>query len=385
MSPEEESPIPRVLVLDDDPLVLRSVERLLSHAGYAVVTASSIDDALAASRNDRFDAALVDHALGDDNGLTFLATMRDLQPSCARVLLTATTDPSLVIEALNRGEAVRVAQKPLGGPALLQVLEDAREAVQRVQLATTERLILERMEERQRFDETLGGGLLRMAVQPIVRLSGSTVEVVAYEALLRPVHPDWDRPVSVLAAAERLARVPDLGVIVARLAGDWLERLPLERGLFVNLHPIQLGQPDRLERDLAPLIPQAHRVTLEITERSRLQDIARWEDSIHMLARLGFGIAIDDLGSGWSSLTMLADLQPQYIKIDMSLVRGIDFEPRKRRLVHLVATFGEATGAHVIAEGVESSSEAAVLSDIGIRWMQGFHFGRPVLDLGRAA
>src|SRR5690606_14204990 len=129
-------------------------------------------------------------------------------------------------------------------------------------------------------------------------------------------------------------------------------------GLFVNLHPEQLGDPARLAADLEPLAPHASRITLEITERSRLQDIARWDESVRLVGDAGFSVAVDDLGAGYSSLIMLADLQPQYIKLDMSLVRNLHEEPRKQRLVQLMVTFAEATQALAIAEGVESEDEA---------------------------
>src|SRR5690606_20148030 len=135
-------------------------------------------------------------------------------------------------------------------------------------------------------------------------------EIVAYEALLRPQHPHLDNPGLLLAAAERHERVGDVGSLVLYLAGEWIRALPPAVGLFVNLHPEQLGDPARLAADLEPLAPHASRITLEITERSRLQDIARWDESVRLVGDAGFSVAVDDLGAGYSSLIMLADLQP---------------------------------------------------------------------------
>lgn len=238
--------------------------------------------------------------------------------------------------------------------------------------------LAERMTERDRLDETLAAGLLEMAAQPIVRFGDDGTHAIgAYEALLRPGHPVWDQPGPLLDAAERQSRMGELGSIVAALAARWLERIPEPARLFVNLHPHQLADPARLERELAPLLPHARRVVLEITERSRLVDLGGWEETVAHVGALGFAIAVDDLGAGWSSLDILALVQPEFIKIDMSLVRGVDAAPRKRRLVELVHGFAEATGAHVVAEGVETAAEAGALLDVGVRWMQGFWFGRP--------
>ena len=96
-----------------------------------------------------------------------------------------------------------------------------------------------------------------------------------------------------------------------------------------------------------------------------------------MITASNCSIAVDDLGAGFSALSILADLQPAYIKLDMSLVRNIHREPRKQRLVSLLRSFGDATDAAVIAEGVESEGETRALLDCGVRLLQGYHLARP--------
>jgi EAL domain-containing protein (putative c-di-GMP-specific phosphodiesterase class I) len=151
--------------------------------------------------------------------------------------------------------------------------------------------------------------------------------------------------------------------------------------LFMNLHPDELASPAGVCERLVALQPWAHRVVLEITERSRLQGIEAWEDSVDAVTKMGFSIAVDDLGAGYSSLSVLAELQPRHIKVDMSIVRGIDSEPRKQRLVALLCRFADATGANLIAEGVETQEEAAALRICGAHMLQGYLFGRPSLSL----
>lgn len=371
----------RILVIDDDPLIQRSVERALLKAGYVVYTAGDIAEAIRWASEVTVDAALVDYALGREDGLTALARLRELQPSCLRVLMTGQADFPMVVEAINRGEVVRVLRKPFQTADLLGVLKDAFASARRLEEVTTARLIGRSMTERRILDETLNRNLLRLALQPIHRED----EVVAYEALLRPQHPELPSPTDLLQAAERHGRVLDVGTAVLDLSVGWVDQLPPHIKLFVNLHPAQLGDAQRLERDLAPLTPRADQIVLEITERSRLQDMERWEESVAFVSQAGFSLAVDDLGAGYSSLIMLADLQPQYIKLDMSLVRNIHHEPRKQRLVQLMVTFAEATQALTIAEGVESAEEAAALNDCGIHLMQGYYYGRPQLTLAAAA
>lgn len=376
----------RILVLDDDKLVLRSVGRALERAGYDVLTAQDVSSAMELSTRGPVDAAIVDYALSRENGLTALSRLRELQPTCLRVLMTGYSDTTVVVEAVNRGEVVRVVRKPFEVHDLLRLLEEAFESAQRLEKAATEKLIAKAMRERQGLDEVLEGGRFDLALQPIVRINNGdhgdngnpgVATVVAYEALLRPHHPDFHDPMSLLQAAERYSRVHDLGGHLLAVGARLLDQIPARCKLFLNLHPAQLGDPARLGQDLLPLAPHADRVVLEITERSRLQDIRQWEESVRRMIEAGFALAIDDLGAGYSSLTMLADLNPRYIKLDMSLVRNIDREPRKQRLVHLMSTFGDATQADVIAEGVETQEESEVLLRSGVDLLQGYLYGRP--------
>ena len=131
-----------------------------------------------------------------------------------------------------------------------------------------------------------------------------------------------------------------------------------------------------LER-LQQLLPWSNRIVLEITERSRLQAIESWEETLDRVTGLGFNIAVDDLGAGYSSLSVLADLQPRYIKMDMSIIHGVDEDPRKRRLVELLCRFADATDAMIVAEGVETYPQASTLRECGAHYLQGYYFDRP--------
>jgi EAL domain-containing protein (putative c-di-GMP-specific phosphodiesterase class I) len=90
-------------------------------------------------------------------------------------------------------------------------------------------------------------------------------------------------------------------------------------------------------------------------------------------------VAVDDLGAGYSSLSALAAFKPEFMKVDMSIVRGADADAHKRQLLELLAQFARATGATLIAEGVETRAETETLTACGAHWMQGFLWGRPLL------
>lgn len=369
----------RTLVVDDDPLILRSVERILTRAGYEVVTAKNVEEAARYANRLPFDAALVDYDLASENGLTVLANLRDSQPSCLRILMTGHTDFPMVVEAVNRGEVLRVIRKPFDPSGLTQILTDAFESMKRMAEVATAQQQAAEFQERLMLEDCFKNEMLKLALQPIVSATNNK-KIIAYEALLRSSHPVLKGPLSVLQVADRNDRLIDLGEVVFELAGKWMPHIPEPIGLFVNISPEQLADSARLKSALDPLKPNAHRITVEITEQSNIHHIDGWDASIDMLSECGFSVAVDDLGAGYNSLAILADLQPRYIKMDMSLVRNIHAEPRKQRLVQLINTFAEATNSLSIAEGVETQEERDTLIECGTNLLQGYFFAKPSTD-----
>jgi len=340
------------------------------------VTATDVQEAERYASNIQFDAALVDYALASENGLTVLSRLRDIQPSCLRILMTGHTDFPMVVEAVNRGEVLRVVRKPFQAQGLIQTLQDAFVSMQRMAEVATAQQQAAEFQERLMLEECLDSRLLKLALQPIVYAKDPT-RVFAYEALLRSDHDVLKGPLAVLQVADRNGRINDVGREVFRLSSVWLTKIPEEINLFVNLAPEQLSSAEKLKDDLTPLLPFSGRVTIEITEQSNMNSILGWDASVDMLSDNGFSIAVDDLGAGYNSLSILADLQPRFIKMDMSLVRNLHAEPRKQRLVQLITRFAEATNSLTIAEGVEEVGERDALVECGIDLLQGYLFARP--------
>ena len=365
----------RILVVDDESIVRRAITRILSAEGYQVVTAGDGDEALRYAADTAFELALVDYDMPGRDGLWTLSSLRDLQPGCIRVLITGRTDFPIVVEAVNRGEVLRVLQKPFEPARLREVVREAFGAVKRMEAIRIAQQRAIEESERAVLEECLYSDHFQLALQPIVNAEGGGT--FGYECLLRSSHPVLDGPLAILRMAERSGMLQELGALVAQRAAEYLEKLPDGRVLFVNLHPDQLENPDKLIESLAPLLPYAKRVALEITERSRLRGIESWEGAVEKMQAAGFAIAVDDLGAGYNALSILADLQPSYIKIDMSIVRNVDTEQRKQRLVELLAKFATATGAKMVAEGVETEGEAEVLRRCNAHLLQGYLFGKP--------
>lgn len=221
---------------------------------------------------------------------------------------------------------------------------------------------------------SLANASFRFVYQPIV--DTQTWVPLAYEALCRPTDTDFRHVGEVLETAARTGRIEELGIVLRRLAAEPVVRLPADQLLFVNIHPQDLSSP-KLGGEGSPLSPFASRVVLEITETEAIQDFEQAHRSVKRLQQMGYRVAIDDFGAGYSGFNSLALLEPDFVKLDMAIVRGIRAGTRAARLTRHVREFCESEGMQVIAEGVETLEEFTVLSDIGIRYLQGYLLARP--------
>jgi EAL domain-containing protein (putative c-di-GMP-specific phosphodiesterase class I) len=182
-------------------------------------------------------------------------------------------------------------------------------------------------------------------------------------------------PGAVIDAAERLGRLDDLGRRVRTLAPEPMSALS-DALLFVNLHPADLLDEQLFAAD-SPLARMAPRVVLELTERAALDQVANVRDRLARLRKLGFRLALDDLGAGYAGLTSFATMEPEIVKFDMTLVRGIDANPVKRTVVEKMTALAHELKVGVVAEGVETVAERDALVAIGCDLLQGYLFGKP--------
>lgn len=215
---------------------------------------------------------------------------------------------------------------------------------------------------------------LWIAFQPIVRSLDKSV--FGYEALLRSQDSLFENPRTLLEVAERLGQLHKLGRTVRARIADAMLHAGDEHVLFVNVHPADLMDPALIEPD-APLSRMATRVVLEVTERASLEHVSDVHAKVCALREMGYRIAVDDLGSGYAGLASLAQLEPDIVKLDMSLVRDIDQSSIKRKLVRSMAALCQDMGLLTVAEGVESRAECETLIELGCDLLQGFRFARP--------
>ena len=213
-----------------------------------------------------------------------------------------------------------------------------------------------------------------VAFQPIV--SYADRRVFGFEALVRSNAGLLSGAAELVGAAESLGSLSSLGRTVRGAVARAVPDAPPDSLLFVNVHADELLDPDLVSPD-APLSRVASRVVLEITERAAVERGPELRERLAMLRWLGFRVAVDDLGSGFSSLDLLADIRPDFVKVDMSLVRRLDGDETRRRIVgHLLALLRDL-GTPAVAEGVETPGERDALLALGTPLLQGFLFGLP--------
>ena len=250
----------------------------------------------------------------------------------------------------------------------------------RVEVASSE--MLESLVNRVELEADIRRGLERseftLALQPIVRLTDEIP--VQSEALVR-----WHMGGITRGPCEFIPVAEESGLILP--LGDWIldRALELASGepdneIMVNLSARQLaspGLPDRIRRGLALHGVRPTSIGFEITESLLMENFEFAVDVISEIRRLGCRVGLDDFGTGYSSFGYLRRLPIDFVKIDRSLTADIDSDNRARHIVAAIVDMVTALGQDVVAEGVETMEQAAVLAELSCGFAQGFYFGRP--------
>lgn len=360
-------PIPeplRILLVEDEAPVLKICKALLESGGHEVVAVPGAEPALEQLERGEVDLVVSDLVMGGMDGLELLQRVRARRPTLPFVLVSAAASAQELSERLGAMAPTRFLAKPFDRLQLLQAVHELTGEGRPPAPVCSVR-------ERQ-FRKALEK--VRLAFQPIV--SCADRRVVAYEALMRSGEPRLANPLALLEAAEAVDGVPELGRCVRREAAGALGGLRDGTLVFVNLHPHELADEELLS-PAAPLSTFAGRVVLEVTERARLEGIPDLKERIAALRRMGYRFAVDDMGSGYSGLSALIELEPEVVKMDMGLVRGVDESSAKRRVIRSLLSMCRETGTVVVAEGVETARERDTLVRLGCDLLQGYFFSKP--------
>lgn len=373
----------RVLLVEDDDLFAKILVKVLSKEH----DVTHANDGIEASRvltEQSFDIIISDLLLPGISGMELLRLIRTYDLDVPLVILTGQPTFDTAIEAIRLG-AFRYMVKPVELTDLEDVITKGV-ALSRLARAKREALALSLKQSTKlepffmgdsvglevRFEQALAG--LYLVFQPI--FSALENRVVAYEALMRSNEPSMSTPGAVLDAAERLGRLGELGRAIRSLATLSTTTMPRNASLFVNIHTAELSDRFLFEGD-CPLVPHAQRVVLEVTERAAIDDVVDLAKRTRLLRNRGFRMALDDLGAGYAGLSTFAALEPEIVKVDMSLIRNVHTSVVKQRVLRSIVTLCREMNMVTVAEGIETQEELACVKEVGCDLLQGYLLGKP--------
>jgi EAL domain-containing protein (putative c-di-GMP-specific phosphodiesterase class I)/AmiR/NasT family two-component response regulator len=373
----------RVLVVDDNEINLAIVKALLEARGLAEVrTESDARRVPARLELDSPDLVLLDLHMPHVSGFE---TLRDIQRHAAGsylpvLVLTADTTTDARDRAFAQG-AQDYLTKPLDTIELtLRVANLLRTRALYADLRRTRptrpTTVLDAASVEvpgDRVATVLKERTLRSVYQRVVDVD--SLATVGYEALSRFDDASLRTPDLWFAEAFAVGSGVELEWLAATIALDGLSWLPENHFLSVNMSPSTVLR--LAEHDLCPADAWQH-VVIELTEHEVVEDYDVLHRALAVPRAHGARLAADDLGSGYAGLRQLLLLQPDIIKLDISLVHDIQHSPAQRALARALLSFATEVGACVIAEGVGDAAELAVLRDLGAPWAQGFLLGRPL-------
>jgi EAL domain-containing protein (putative c-di-GMP-specific phosphodiesterase class I)/CheY-like chemotaxis protein len=369
----------RVLVIDDEPAVLKAVGMVLQRRGFSVDTVSSAKDALRQIPQQRYHAILSDIIMPEMTGVEFLRELRRHDLDVPVILMTAGPTLDSAIDAIEYG-AQQYLLKPVEPDALVKAVgravalgelarakRDALAGGSRKAVSLNERADLEAMLKRA-YDT------IRIVFQPVVSLRAK--KLYGFEALMRCDQTLFASYGALLAASERVAWRPIMARTIYQRIAAACSELPEGAVLFVNVHPWD-AQEGLLTGPEAPLEPLARSIVLEIGDRTPQPQVDSFAAGIGALRGAGFRIAVDDLGTGGSGMTSFGKLKPDFVKLDRALITGVDTDEGNAAMTRGMYALCKELGVAVIAEGVETAGERDALVKMGADLAQGHAFGEP--------
>lgn len=237
--------------------------------------------------------------------------------------------------------------------------------------------------EMQEFRRIIEQEDLHTVIQPIVSLK--TGIPLGWETLVRgPQESSFYSPGRLFSFAQKTGTAFQLESLCRRQAMARLPQLQPSEKLFVNLDARSIDDPFLLRGHIFKLLEEyrlnPHNIVFEITERHAIKNFASFRTIIQEYRKKGYLIAVDDAGAGYSSLEAIAEIYPDYIKLDMALIRGIDSDPVKQALVETFVQFADKVKCRMIGEGIETESELETLAKLGVNYGQGYLLGRPTRE-----
>jgi EAL domain-containing protein (putative c-di-GMP-specific phosphodiesterase class I)/DNA-binding NarL/FixJ family response regulator len=378
----------RVLVAEDDVAVRGALTALIGDEPRLELVAAvgDADQAIAAAERERPDVALLDVRMPGGGGARAARGIKRACPETRILALSAYEDRDTVLEMVEAGVAgylvkgstiekiVSSIERAANGQGSLSV-EVTGDVIEELagQLAVQRRTDERRGRSQKRIRQALDDpAALQLVFQPICKLDGT---LVGSEALSRFRGPPKRGPEAWFAEASDVGLRTELELVAIRAALAAVQSLPSNTCLAVNVSPATVIAPS-----FQKLIPKTdgRRIVVEVTEHAPIADYERMNEAVQRLKAEGVRLAIDDAGAGFASLRHILRLDPDFIKLDGTLIRGIAKDRSKQALAAGLISFAEKIGATIVAEGIETAGELNALAALGVQYGQGFYLARPV-------
>ncbi|MDL2287758.1 EAL domain-containing protein [Oscillospiraceae bacterium OttesenSCG-928-F05] len=233
------------------------------------------------------------------------------------------------------------------------------------------------------LDRLIDEQRLKFAFQPI--LDVETGEIAAYEALMRPQFREFHTPTEVITLARNQSKLYQIERLTLMCVFEWIsENREKVQGkkIFINLIAGQVLEDEEWQAIMREYPVDGVDIVMEITESDQV-DEGGLERKVDFIRRTGSEVALDDYGTGYNGEHALLSINPDFLKIDMSIIRHIDSDVNRQKLFRQIVDYAHGNGIKVIAEGVETETELETVIALGARYIQGFYIGPPDFELDR--
>ncbi|NDV26501.1 GGDEF domain-containing protein [Desulfovibrio sp. JC010] len=253
-------------------------------------------------------------------------------------------------------------------------------AIGEARLEAQKSVDISKLELSNEFSDIITGSDIRSHYQPIVNLSDKSIH--GWEALARgPQNSPFRSPLTLFDMAEKLGKLFHLEKLCREAAIKAFGDHSPHHKLFLNIHPRTIVDPNFTTGETKLLLDKwglkPGNIVFEITERHSVKDFKTFRKTLDHYRNQGYLVAIDDAGTGYSGLTSIAEIKPDYIKLDKSFVDNIETNQVNRALIDTFTDFAEKIGGKLIVEGIETQEQALTVTDMGVHLGQGYFFARP--------
>lgn len=363
-----------VLLIDDEVDFTEMTRFILENANFSAVIANTPADGLEKAKN-KPDIILLDVNMPDMDGYEVCRRLKEDEVTMAVPIIMLTSQNKTLdkIEAFNLGVIDFITKDT----AYEEILVRIKAVLKRTSPNITFQSLKERDDRIIELRKIIDQKSIRTLYQPIVVMANR--QPFGYEALARgPKGTFFENPINLFNVASDSHMSFELDTICMNLAVKRAEPFLKEALLFLNADPsLILSDYLRGLKFLEGVQISPSQICIEISERTFVTNFKELASNLRLLKPMGVMIVIDDLGEGYSSLKAIAELNPEFIKIDISLIRGVNVDPTKQNLVKMIYDLSKKIKSCAIAEGIETEEENQTLMSLGIEYGQGYLFARP--------